>query len=118
MSFFNQTSEASTEIQRLWRGHRQRSQKVLTIQPPPPAKKKPRFPPPKVIPRPRFSQATLRRVWSRKDFRPANNKWLHTTDFGHLEYDMWEFTDNPPAGSANGMRLNKVLIVCLNILRS
>jgi hypothetical protein len=52
--------------------------------------------------------ATLRRVWSRKDFEPAGNKWLHTTDFGRLEYDMWEHADNPPRGSDHGLRINKV----------
>eukprot|EP01032_Pedospumella_encystans_P025989 gene25989-29356_t len=117
LSFFEQTSQATTDIQRLWRGHRSRSQKLPPVEPAPAPKKvksKPRFPPPKVIPRPRFSQATLRRVWSRKDFRPANNKWIHTTDFGHFEYDIWEYTDRPPAGNEQGMRLNKVRAVARN----
>lgn len=56
----------------------------------------------------RFNATTLRRVWSRRDFQPANGKWLHTTDFGHLEYDIWEHTHHPPIGNAHGLRTHKV----------
>ena len=93
---------------RIWRGHRTRS-KIIRPIPPKPKPTRPR-PSPKVIPKSRFSVDTLRRVWSRKNFEPANGKWLHTTDFGRLEYNMWEYVDSPPVGSTTGMRINKVII--------
>jgi hypothetical protein len=101
---------AALRIQRsVWRGHRARSMRVP--KPPPRPPKVYRRPAPKVVPRPRHSVATLRRVWSRRDFEPANGKWLHTTDFGHLEYNMWEYVDQPPKGNDHGLRVHKVRIL-------
>ncbi|KAJ1441104.1 hypothetical protein B484DRAFT_415253 [Ochromonadaceae sp. CCMP2298] len=104
MCFLSQTSEASTVIQKLWRGFKERSARWR----PPKLKKKMTFPPPAVPKKSRFSAATLRRVWSRRHFEPENGKWLHTTDFGHLVYDMWEHVHNPPVGNLQGLRTNKV----------
>lgn len=70
--------------------------------------RRPRPPRRPVQPKSRFSVETLRRVWARRDFEPSWGKWLHTTEFGRLEYDLWEHADNPPRGSDHGLRINKV----------
>ncbi len=106
--FLNQLSEASSTIQRIWRGYRAR--KNLPKRPPP--KKKPL----KVPKRKRFTAETLRRVWARSQFEPSGSGYLHSTDFGYLEYDLWEHMDNPPSEYEIGLKNRKVRRVMILVL--
>lgn len=59
--------------------------------------------------RPRFGADVLRRVWARSEFEPAGQSYLHATDFGYLEYNIWEHVENPPEGHESGLITRKVL---------
>lgn len=60
--------------------------------------------------KPRFTKETLRRAWARKYYEPSTSTYLHDTDEGYLEYDLWEHTDNPPQGHRFGLITRKVTL--------
>jgi hypothetical protein len=101
-TFVTQLSEASTLVQKLWRGYSTRKNRQEPVIP----QKKERKG--KVQRRDRFSGATLRRVWARSHYEPSTSTYLHNTDFGYLEYDMWEHMNQPPEGETVGLKIRKV----------
>jgi hypothetical protein len=98
--FVSQASEATSVIQRIWRGYSTR--KNLPTKPPPKERRV------KVPKRERFKPSTLRRVWARSQYEPSTSSYLHNTDFGYLEYDLWEYQDHPPQGYTVGLKNRKV----------
>jgi hypothetical protein len=106
--FVSQASEATTVIQRLWRGYSTR--KNLPTKPPPTERRV------KVPKRERFKPSTLRRVWARSQYEPSTSTYLHHTDFGYLEYDLWEYQDHPPQGYSVGLKNRKVRATFLSFL--
>ena len=86
---------------RTWRGHYCRMR--LPKKPPPPKLR----PKPREL-KPRFGADVLRRVWARSEFEPAGQSYLHNTDFGYLQYNIWEHTEDPPEGSDVGLLTRKV----------
>ncbi len=58
----------------------------------------------------RYDEATLRRVWARSQFEPSGSGYLHSSDFGYLEYDIWEHTDRPPQGETVGLINRQVIL--------
>jgi len=57
---------------------------------------------------PRISESAKRRNWARTGFVPTAG-WLHLTDYGYVDYDLWEHIDSPPKGDAHGFRTHKVI---------
>jgi hypothetical protein len=64
----------------------------------------------------------LRRVWARSHYEPSTSTYLHNTDFGYLEYDMWEHMNQPPEGETVGLKIRKVrqkeFVILMNFIYS
>lgn len=100
MLYVIELSEAALSVQRTWRGHWCR---MNLPKKPVPRKRIPK----KYVPKQRYSAEILRRVWARTAFEPQGDGkggpggrtgYLHNTDFGYLEYDIFEHIDHPPRG--------------------
>lgn len=90
---------AAITIQRMWRGYWVRRNLVKRI--PRPARIKSDL-------HRRFAHDTLRRVWSRRHFQPAEG-WPGKSAV--LHYGMWSHVHSPPKGRSYGLRTHKIRAV-------
>jgi hypothetical protein len=56
----------------------------------------------------RYSIDTIRRVWSRRDFEPLPLWPCKTFKNQKLDYNFFNFIDEPPVGNKHGLKTHKV----------